>query len=180
MKKWFHIKFITIACFAASLSLVSPIIHADPGGHGHGNSGNGHGNNGQGKHGHDNDGNGHGHKENSFEDDGERNEGGKFKNKNYKGMSNVVRRFSEQDRINILNYFNANPLQATALPPGIAKNLARGKRLPPGIAKNYLPKHVLSSLPNYPGYEYLAAGNNILLVNSASKIIADILPNLLK
>lgn len=77
---------------------------------------------------------------------------------------------------------NANPLAvpATALPPGIAKNLARGKPLPPGIAKVFLPNGILSTLPAYPGYEYRAVGNDVVLVNSTTGIVSDILTNVLK
>ncbi len=37
-----------------------------------------------------------------------------------------------------------------SLPPGIAKNLARGKPLPPGIAKKTVPASMLGQLPSYP------------------------------
>ncbi|HKY95201.1 MAG TPA: anti-virulence regulator CigR family protein [Kiloniellales bacterium] len=60
------------------------------------------------------------------------------------------------------------------LPPGIAKNLARGKPLPPGIAKRYLPQNLLAQLPR-PGYEWLVVDNDILLVVAATSIIVDVL-----
>jgi hypothetical protein len=60
------------------------------------------------------------------------------------------------------------------LPPGIAKNLARGKPLPPGIAKRYLPGTLLTRLPR-PGYEWLVVDNDILLVLAATSIIVDVL-----
>ena len=37
-----------------------------------------------------------------------------------------------------------------SLPPGIAKNLARGKSLPPGIAKQHLPLELQRALPAAP------------------------------
>lgn len=40
------------------------------------------------------------------------------------------------------------------LPPGIRKNLARGKPLPPGIAKTRLPGGYVGRLPHYSGYEW--------------------------
>ncbi len=43
-----------------------------------------------------------------------------------------------------------------ALPPGIAKNVVRGKALPPGIAKKTLPASMINDLPYYPGYEWRA------------------------
>jgi len=62
------------------------------------------------------------------------------------------------------------------LPPGIEKNLARGKPLPPGIAKKYLPDGLLHSLPPPPrGYERIIVDGKVLLVEIASRVIHDIL-----
>jgi len=62
-----------------------------------------------------------------------------------------------------------------ALPPGIRKNLARGKPLPPGIAKRSLPTPYLRQLPVYPGYEWQMAGSDLVLLEAASGVIADVL-----
>ncbi|MFA5547389.1 MAG: anti-virulence regulator CigR family protein [Porticoccaceae bacterium] len=61
------------------------------------------------------------------------------------------------------------------LPPGIRKNLARGKPLPPGIAKRGLPGPLLAELPHYDGYEWRRAGTDLVLVAVASALIADVL-----
>ena len=62
------------------------------------------------------------------------------------------------------------------LPPGIAKNLGRGNPLPPGIAKDYLPEGLLQALPPPPkGYERIIVDAKILLVEIASRVIHDIL-----
>lgn len=61
------------------------------------------------------------------------------------------------------------------LPPGIAKNLARGKPLPPGIAKKTLPPGMMLHLPVYRGYSWYAAGRDLILVSLAGMVIADIL-----
>jgi hypothetical protein len=62
------------------------------------------------------------------------------------------------------------------LPPGIAKNLARGKPLPPGLAKAYLPAQVVSSLPRLPsGFDYVVVAGKLLLVEAATQIIRDVL-----
>lgn len=66
------------------------------------------------------------------------------------------------------------------LPPGIAKNLARGKPLPPGIATRNLPDKLVKGLPRYEGYQWLAAGADLILINTASKLVADVLTNALK
>jgi hypothetical protein len=62
------------------------------------------------------------------------------------------------------------------LPPGIAKNLARGKPLPPGIAKKYLPDGLRHALPPPPkGYERIIVDGKVLLIEIAAGVIRDIL-----
>ena len=61
------------------------------------------------------------------------------------------------------------------LPPGVRKNLARGKPLPPGIAKKMVPGPMLARLPAYPGYEWRVAGSDLVLVAVATAVVADIL-----
>ncbi|WP_312433212.1 anti-virulence regulator CigR family protein [Achromobacter sp.] len=61
------------------------------------------------------------------------------------------------------------------LPPGIRKNLARGKPLPPGIAKKMVPGPMLARLPAYSGYEWRIAGSDLVLVAIATAVVADVL-----
>lgn len=65
-----------------------------------------------------------------------------------------------------------------SLPPGIAKNLARGKPLPPGIAKNFNDR-VASQLPRYDGYPWKQVGTDVVLVAIASGIVYEVLRNVL-
>ena len=66
--------------------------------------------------------------------------------------------------------------KAKGLPPGIAKNLARGKPLPPGIAKQYLPDGLRKLLPTPPhGYERVIIDGRVLLIEIATRVIHDIL-----
>ena len=66
------------------------------------------------------------------------------------------------------------------LPPGIAKNLARGKALPPGIAKQNLPDGLIAALPGPPaGYERVVVDGKILLVEVATRVIHDILSDVI-
>ena len=51
--------------------------------------------------------------------------------------------FRDSDRTTYRNYFTTHRIVAQPLPPGIAKNVARGKPLPPGIAKKALPADLL-------------------------------------
>ena len=62
------------------------------------------------------------------------------------------------------------------LPPGIAKNLQRGKPLPPGIAKQALPAALVSQLPPAPrGFERIEVAGKILLVEVATQVVHDVL-----
>ena len=66
------------------------------------------------------------------------------------------------------------------LPPGIAKNLQRGKPLPPGIAKRYLPNDLILELPPLPsGYERIIIVGKILIVEISTQIIHDVLSDIL-
>ncbi|MBB4820586.1 hypothetical protein HNP29_003981 [Pseudomonas alcaligenes] len=71
-------------------------------------------------------------------------------------------------------YWNPGP----SLPPGIQKNLARGKPLPPGIAKK-LDGRLLGRLPHYEGYEWQQAGTDLLLVTIATGVIYEVLHDVL-
>lgn len=62
-----------------------------------------------------------------------------------------------------------------SLPPGIRKNLARGKPLPPGLARRAVPGPLLAELPRYPGYEWQVAGSDLVLIAIATAVIADVL-----
>ncbi|RPH30219.1 hypothetical protein EHN07_03670 [Buttiauxella warmboldiae] len=62
-----------------------------------------------------------------------------------------------------------------SLPPGIAKNLARGKPLPPGIAKKTVPASMLNQLPYYPGYEWKIVGDDLVLIALSTAIVTSII-----
>ena len=65
------------------------------------------------------------------------------------------------------------------LPPGIAKNLERGKPLPPGIAKQYLPDSLVHQLPAPPrGFERVVVDGKVLLVETATRVIHDVLTDI--
>lgn len=67
---------------------------------------------------------------------------------------------------------------AQSLPPGIRKNLARGKPLPPGIAKRF-DSRLAGKLPHYEGYEWQQVGSDAALVNLATGVIYEMLDNVL-
>lgn len=80
-----------------------------------------------------------------------------FKNSNDVGHDVDVRVSFDHARHLALNYGLTG---YDSLPPGIAKNLARGKPLPPGIAKKTVPADMLGQLPSYPGYEWRVVGDD--------------------
>jgi len=67
-----------------------------------------------------------------------------------------------------------------ALPPGVRKNLARGKPVPPGIAKRAVPGPMLGQLPRYPGYEWRVYGSDLVLVSVATAVVANVLHDVFK
>lgn len=88
-----------------------------------------------------------------------------------------------KDEIKIIRaYYETNGYSGTkngkhkGLPPGIAKNLKRGKRLPPGIAKRTLPHDLQRKLPEPPkGYDRVVVAGKVLLVELGTQIVRDIL-----
>ncbi|HEV8125919.1 MAG TPA: anti-virulence regulator CigR family protein [Gemmatimonadales bacterium] len=82
--------------------------------------------------------------------------------------------FTAAERNSIVAYYRAHRNDLKALPPGIARNLSRGKPLPPGIAKKHPPQEVTRRLVVRPGYETLVVGNVVVLVNPRG-IVSDIL-----
>ena len=87
---------------------------------------------------------------------------------------------SDQDRTTITRYFQQHPQPATSLPPGIAKNVARGKPVPPGIAKRGIPNALSGQLSIPAGYELQTVGTDVVLIEAGTRIIADILKDALR
>lgn len=153
-----------------SLTFAAAPVMANPGngnGSGHGNSG-GQGNGGShgnsGSHGNGNSGT-HGNKQNN----GQENPG-----KSNKSVSDDVdaRVSFDHARHLALNYGLTG---YESLPPGIAKNLARGKPLPPGIAKKTVPASMLGQLPSYPGYEWRVVGDDLVLIALSTAVVTTII-----
>lgn len=73
----------------------------------------------------------------------------------------------------IRDYYAVESRKPKSLPPGIAKNLARGKPLPPGIAQTRVPDDLIARLPVRTGTRWLIAGDRVLLVD-ASNVVVDL------
>lgn len=96
------------------------------------------------------------------------------KDKVARAQTQQVARFSSSERGIIVQFFRDHPYQPKALPPGIAKNLARGKPLPPGIAKKNIPNGLQAQLRARVGVEIAIFGDRIVLLE-ASGLVIDIL-----
>lgn len=88
---------------------------------------------------------------------------------------------SDADRATIAKYFETHPdpEPAKRLPPGIAKNVARGKPIPPGIAKRGVPADLSRQLTIPKGYDLERVGTDVVLIEAGTRIIADILKDVL-
>jgi hypothetical protein len=149
-------KYLTVAVTIFSIALLTGQAYANPG-NGNGNHGNSssHGNSGKGNNGKGQSGDNHGSR------------------KNYGKPDHVDSDISYNDARKIAVNLGITGYQP--LPPGIAKNLARGKPLPPGIAKKAVPSSMLNQLPYYPGYEWRAIGDDLVLVALSTAIVTSII-----
>lgn len=86
-------------------------------------------------------------------------------------------RINERELRELLRQHDAP--RAEALPPGIQRNLERGKPLPPGIAKRF-DGRLASQLPQYPGYEWERVGADVVLIEAATRIVVDVLVDVLR
>ena len=83
----------------------------------------------------------------------------------------IVARVGDVEIKIIRDYFAASKTRLHPLPPGIAKNLARGKPLPPGIARKLPPGDLLRRLPSRGGTRWIMAGDVVLLVDVTDVVI---------
>lgn len=89
--------------------------------------------------------------------------------------------FSVGDRDQIQAYYSSHPNPGIdALPPGLRKNLARGKAMPPGIAKRFPPEGLRSSLSVPSRYHVIEVGWDVFLVEVATGIIHDVLMDVIR
>lgn len=90
---------------------------------------------------------------------------------------------TDDERRIIHDYFHdhaGNFGKVKPLPPGIRKKLARGGAMPPGIAKQTLPGDLYRRLPPRDGQAYQIVGTDVVLVEVATRIIVDVLKDVLR
>lgn len=61
------------------------------------------------------------------------------------------------------------------LPPGMAKNLARGRRLPPGIERRPVPPDMLRNLPAAPGREWRMVGGDLVQIVVSTAVVTAVI-----
>ncbi len=66
------------------------------------------------------------------------------------------------------------------LPPGLRKHIDRTGRLPPGLQKRTLPGDLRGLLPYRKGLDYRMVGNDIVLIETATNVILDIMQGVLR
>ncbi len=86
-------------------------------------------------------------------------------------------RFTQLDATIVRVYFSTKPIVWTGVPMELARGFAPGKPLPPSLPLEALPRDLLSKLPVHRGYVYYRVGEDIALVDSTTRIVADIIEN---
>lgn len=87
--------------------------------------------------------------------------------------------FRDSDQATFRDYFRTHQITAQPLPPGIAKNVARGKPLPPGIAKRALPGGLLAIGPKVDrDVSFSIVGEVVVAVRSG--VVIDVLAGVFK
>lgn len=67
------------------------------------------------------------------------------------------------------------------LPPGLQKQLEKNGRLPPGLAKNELPASLQNKLyPPKKGTRRYVVGNDVVLIDTATDVILDIIRGVIR
>jgi hypothetical protein len=87
--------------------------------------------------------------------------------------------FRDGDRATFHEYFVAHNITAQSLPPGIAKNVARGKPLPPGIAKRAVPAELVAVGPKLDKDVSLSIVGDVVVATKGGVVI-DILAGVFK
>lgn len=87
--------------------------------------------------------------------------------------------FGDGDRVRFRDYFVTHQIVAQPLPPGIAKNVARGKPLPPGIAKRALPAGLLAVAPRVDKDVSFAIVGEVVVATKGGVVI-DVLAGVFK
>ena len=112
-------------------------------------------------------------KKSHYEDDDEKYSGKKHRSyqEDYDEDYSDIHRIFEQHKGKSKGY--------QSLPPGISKNLQRGKPLPPGIAKKFN-TDIERQLPYYPGHEWRQVGTDAVLIDATTSVVQEVMKGVLQ
>lgn len=122
----------------------------------------------------------HGARDNASQPERHRGGEGRYESDSRRSLSEGyvdLPRFNERELLRLLRRHDAP--RAESLPPGIQRNLERGKPLPPGIAKRF-DGPIVHELPRYPGYEWERVGADVVLIEAATRVVVDVLVDALR
>ena len=71
----------------------------------------------------------------------------------------------------IREYYSDPSRKLKPIPPGIWKNLGRGKKVPPGISRTRLPGPLAERMPRREGADWWIAGDQVLLVDTNNNLV---------
>ena len=71
-------------------------------------------------------------------------------------------------------------LAGRPLPPGLQKHIDRTGQLPPGLQKRALPSDLRRLLPRRAGQDFRVVGNDIVLIETATNLILDVMQGVLR
>jgi hypothetical protein len=92
--------------------------------------------------------------------------------------------FSERDRYLIRDYYGRHRLppglaKRSSLPPGLQKQVQRWGQLPPGLQGDRLPDELEVQLSRLPeGYVRVRVGADIVLMNTRTRVVVDVIKDL--
>jgi hypothetical protein len=98
--------------------------------------------------------------------------------------------FSDSDRGKIRNYYRnvkkgkripPGLAKKQELPPGLQKHIERNGKLPPGLEGRRLPQDLEGTLPHLPaGFVRLQVGGDIVLLNEKTRVVLDVIWDVLQ
>ncbi len=87
---------------------------------------------------------------------------------------------SAAERALIGDYITKAKVKHKGLPPGLQKHIERTGRLPPGLEKRELPGDLRGLLPRRTGQDFRVVGNDIVLIETATNLILDVMQGVLR
>jgi hypothetical protein len=91
--------------------------------------------------------------------------------------SHDAARFTAMDATTVRVYFATKPVPWTGLSREAARAFALGRPLPYGVPTNQLPAKLLAKLPVHRGHAYLRVGDDVALIETATRMVVDLIEN---